>query len=148
MHTEQHFACNDTLTGRQCTWVDPRIRRLQDLIERNPNRDLRLSYLARASRLSASRLSHLFKNCTGVAPGHYIRRVRLQMARELVESTTLSVKETSAQVGYESVSHFIREFRKSFGLTPAEHRRRRGGPSNEKKSSASDAGIASAAFVA
>jgi len=82
--------------------------------------------MAEIVNLSPSRLRYLFKKETGVAPGHYLRTFRLEQAKELLEKTFLSVKEITRRVGVNDQSHFIREFKKAYGLTPAQYRTSRG----------------------
>ena len=80
--------------------------------------------LARAAGLSRSRLCHLFKAETGVAPMQYVKRCRIERARELLETTSLRVNEVRSRVGFPDRSHFVREFKGTFGATPSEYRRR------------------------
>jgi AraC-like DNA-binding protein len=81
--------------------------------------------LAKAAGLSRSRLCHLFKSETGLAPMQYVKRRRIEHARELFETTSLSVREVRLKVGLPDRSHFAREFKESFGATPSEYKRRR-----------------------
>jgi AraC-like DNA-binding protein len=81
--------------------------------------------LAQAADLSRSRLCDLFKTETGLAPMQYVKRRRIEHARELFETTALSVREVRLMVGLPDRSHFAREFKGSFGATPSEYRRRR-----------------------
>jgi CheY-like chemotaxis protein/AraC-like DNA-binding protein len=81
-----------------------------------------LSEMAQVVNLSPSRLRYLFKREIGIAPGHYLRAFRLERAKELLETTFLSVKEIISSIGVNDQSHFIREFKKSYGLTPSQYR--------------------------
>ncbi len=74
--------------------------------------------------LSPSRLHQLFKDETGLPPARYLRVLRMERARELLETTYLSVKEVMARVGLADESHFVRDFKKSYGFTPAKYRER------------------------
>ncbi|HEX9919470.1 MAG TPA: helix-turn-helix domain-containing protein, partial [Pyrinomonadaceae bacterium] len=67
---------------------------------------------------------HLFKAETGSSPARYLKALRLERARELLETTFLSVKEIRALVGFNDDSHFARDFRATYGLTPQQYRER------------------------
>jgi AraC-like DNA-binding protein len=54
----------------------------------------------------------------------YLKQIRLTGARELLIASGLRVAEAASRVGYESPSHFTRDFRKQFGATPVEYVRR------------------------
>jgi transcriptional regulator GlxA family with amidase domain len=83
-------------------------------------RKLPLSEAARAVHLSVSHLSHLFKEETGTSPARYLKQLRMERARELLESTFLGVEEVATQVG-SGVSHFVRDFERAYGITPARY---------------------------
>jgi transcriptional regulator GlxA family with amidase domain len=102
--------------------MDPRIRYLERLMQRDLHRPLRLAELAAGMRISVSRLSHLFSTQTGVSPGRYRKSIRLRQARDFLEGSSLSVKEVAARVGLDA-GRLIKDFRKTYGTTPAEHRR-------------------------
>ena len=78
--------------------------------------------LAQLVNLSASRLRHLFKTETGKTPAQYLKYLRLQKAELLLRTTFLTVKEIVNLVGLMTGSHFVRDFRKAYGLTPTMYR--------------------------
>ncbi|HKG14784.1 MAG TPA: helix-turn-helix transcriptional regulator, partial [Pyrinomonadaceae bacterium] len=104
--------------------MDYRVRRAIALAEECLQRGWSPARLAESVNLSPSRLHQLFKRETGVPPARYIRLLRMQRARELLETTHLSVKQVMARVGVTDESHFVRDFKKTYGLTPARHRGR------------------------
>ena len=57
-----------------------------------------------------------------MAPAHYLRALRLEQARELLQTSRLTVKQIMNEVGVEDKSHFAREFKKTYGLTPTAYR--------------------------
>jgi AraC-like DNA-binding protein len=79
---------------------------------------LRIEELAAEAQMSASSLYYYFKQVTGMSPIQYQKQFRLQEARRLLLSTTLEAADAAFQVGYESPSHFSREYARLFGLPP------------------------------
>lgn len=95
-----------------------------ELMRGDLGRALSLEALAHAVNLSPSRLHNVFKNETGVSPARYLKTLRLERAKELLAESFLSVKEIRVCVGIGDESHFVRDFRKAYGLTPTQYRAR------------------------
>ena len=68
-----------------------------------------------------------FAEATGLSPLEYIHTLRLEDAKQLLESGALSVEAVANEVGYEDASFFNRLFRRKVGITPAQYRRKFGG---------------------
>ncbi|MNP60728.1 HTH-type transcriptional activator RhaS [compost metagenome] len=68
--------------------------------------------------MSASSLYQYFKEVTGMSPIQYQKQLRLQEARRLLITEGMEAAEAAFQVGYESPSHFSREYARKFGLPP------------------------------
>ena len=67
---------------------------------------------------SHTALISAFTALTGETPIDYIAKTRINFAKSLLQNTTLSVKDISEVLSYKSVSHFIKKFKQSIGLTP------------------------------
>ena len=78
--------------------------------------------LAQAVNLSPSRLRHLFKEATGVSLTQYFKLHKMQKASELLETSLLSIKEIMSIVSVKDRSHFSRDFKRLYGVTPKEYR--------------------------
>lgn len=102
--------------------MDQRVHAVIAHMKTNLHRKLLLGEMGKSVNLSPARLRYLFKAETGGAPLPYLRNLRLQRAKELLENTFLSVKEIAGRVGMGDVSHFVRSFRTVFGVAPAGHR--------------------------
>jgi len=102
--------------------MDDRVRKAIALAEECLHKGWSAAKLAGLVNLSPSRFHQLFKEETGVPPARYLRLLRMQRARELLETTHLSVKQVMAGVGVSDESHFVRDFKKTCGLTPARYR--------------------------
>jgi two-component system response regulator YesN len=107
--------------------MDNRVRTVMAFMSNNLHRRLTSSQLAQTVRLSSTRLRHLFKDETGKSLTRYRRELQLQRAKYLLETTFLSVKEIAGMVGITTVSHFVRDFEKAYGATPARYAKRERG---------------------
>ena len=86
--------------------------------------ELSLSEFAQSVNLSVWRLCHIFKSDVGMPPIRYLRLLRMERAKDLLESSFLSVKEIAYQVGLNDESHFVRDFKSTYGFSPALYRSR------------------------
>ena len=99
-------------------WRVARLRRAID--ERDGQLGYSLSELCRQLELgiTASHVSRLFHQATGMGTREYMKRRRLQTAALKLQTTTLSIKEIAADLGYRSPADFFRQFKKVFHVTP------------------------------
>jgi transcriptional regulator GlxA family with amidase domain len=109
-------------TGSNAEAQDPRVRKVIALMRDNYHRELTLGKLAGSVQLSIWHLCHLFKNETGKPPAQYLKSIRMEEARRLLESTVLSVKEVINKVGMSDQSHFVKDFKRAYGDTPTRYR--------------------------
>ena len=86
--------------------------------------ELSLTEFAQSVNLSVWRLCHIFKSEVGMPPIRYLRLLRMERAKVLLESSFLSVKEIAFQVGLNDESHFVRDFKSTYGFSPALYRSR------------------------
>ena len=84
--------------------------------------ELSLAEFAQSVNLSVWRLCHIFKSDVGMPPIRYLRLLRMERAKYLLESSFLSVKEIAFQVGLNDESHFVRDFKSTYGFSPALYR--------------------------
>lgn len=84
--------------------------------------ELSLAEFAQSVNLSVWRLCHIFKSDVGMPPIRYLRQLRMERAKQLLESSFLSVKEIAFQVGLNDESHFVRDFKSTYGYSPALYR--------------------------
>ena len=101
---------------------DRRVQRVTVLMQAELHRSVPLHEFAKSVNLSGSRLRHLFKVETGISPSEFVKSLRMQRAKELTETTYLSIKEIMSCVGISDPSHFVRDFEKLYGLSPARFR--------------------------
>jgi len=83
---------------------------------------LDLDQLAEVSDLSRSHLTRLFRQHTGHTPMTYLRRARIERARQLLADVDLSIKQIARRCGFDDAYHFSRVFRQIDGLSPTLYR--------------------------
>lgn len=108
--------------GSPLVSVDLRVQRVIALMEDKLGRGLSLAGMAEVVGLSPSRLRHKFKVEVGVTPTVYLQTLRFRMARELLTTKHLTVKEVKAAVGISSDSYFTHQFTRAFGISPSHSR--------------------------
>ena len=100
------------------THLHPGIHRVQDWIVRNPASDISLDSLADVAAVSRRHLTRLFRRLTGISIKEYSTRVRLELARTLINDPALTVDAVAQRSGLGSARHLRRVWRDAFGTTP------------------------------
>ena len=78
--------------------------------------------MAKRSGLTERSFLRRFKRATGLAPVEYIQRLRVEEAKQLLETTRMPIDEIAAEVGYTESSSFRSAFRKNVGQTATAYR--------------------------
>lgn len=84
--------------------------------------DLTIQQIAEDLGVSYSNFRKLFKEFTGISPALYQQDLRLQRAKELLATTTLSIKEIAYRLRFESPDYFSSKFKIKTGKKPSEFR--------------------------
>jgi transcriptional regulator GlxA family with amidase domain len=111
----EHLARTDDLVTRADAWIRAHL-----------DRPFQLTELAKAVATSPRTLNRRFHAVVGTSPLRFARRIRGDVARNLLETTTLAVDDVAGRVGYSDVPAFRRLFRRHAGVTPGAARRARG----------------------
>lgn len=102
--------------------MNPKVELAISFLQGNLHRAITISEIAQSVDLSSSRFCYLFKTQVGVPPFQYLKNVRLERARQLLETTLLNVKVVAAEIGYNDCTHFMRDFKKAYNATPSQYR--------------------------
>jgi AraC family transcriptional activator of pyochelin receptor len=95
-----------------------RVRFARDILQRNLENPPRRFDLARAVGTSHTQLNRGFRKMHGTSVFGYLRKMRLEEARHLLEKGGMNVTEAAIAVGYNSISSFSRAFSAHFGSKP------------------------------
>lgn len=96
----------------------------KDYIKNNFNKDISLDDVSRAANISPYYFSKIFKEGTGQNFIEYLTNIRIEKAKELLDTTEHSMKEICTICGYSDPNYFSRSFKKNVGVTPTEYKSR------------------------
>lgn len=104
--------------------MDYRIEEILTKVERDISQSLRIEDLANSVNVSISHFQRLFKKELNTSPVKYIKNLRLQRAREFLETTHFRIEEIRQKIGATSEAHFTHDFKLKFGETPNNYRKK------------------------
>ena len=102
------------------------IARCQSWIAENYQERAPVAAMAKLSGLPERSFKRRFEQATGMSPLEYVHTLRLEEAKQMLESGDLPIEAIANEVGYEDAGFFSRLFRRSVNLTPAQYRKRFG----------------------
>ncbi|WP_337104194.1 response regulator [Paenibacillus sp. YIM B09110] len=100
------------------------VHKIHSYIEQNLGKNVTLQSIGDSVYLNGIYLSQIYKEITGENLSEYILRARMEKAKALLEKSGSKIYEITEMVGYQSPQHFIRTFKKYYGVTPEIYRRR------------------------
>jgi len=119
----QHIAM---LMNQIVVWQEnaepPVIARAKEFIRDHQAENLSLGQVAKAVNTSTFYFCKMFKKITGVNFTDYVSRVRIEKAKDLLLNPNLRVSEIAYEVGFQSLTHFNRVFKRILGQSPTEYR--------------------------
>lgn len=122
----EHFLEQVCLAEREAQKEDKNkivVDAIKEFVEKNVlDINLNLQTIASYFKMSSAYVGRIFKQYENVSVGDYINGYRLDKAREMLLSSSFSVKEIADYLGFNNASYFITLFKKKYGLTPKEFR--------------------------
>ncbi len=100
------------------------LRSLQEQVESDPGADHRVESLAREAAMSVRNFTRVFSREVGESPGRYVERVRVEAARQRLETTDESLEVIAKHCGFGTAETLRRVFRRRLAVTPDAYRRR------------------------
>ena len=104
---------------------NPHVEQALEFLEQHFTEKMELETVGRAVNLSKYHLSRLFRQEMGISLGRYIEQRRIEYAKVLLASSSLSVGEIGERVGFGSSMYFSNVFRKTEGISPRGYRNRK-----------------------
>ena len=100
----------------------PLITKARQFIDEHYGEDFSLGDIARAVHVSTFYFCKMFKKTMGINFTDYVSRVRTEKAKSLLLNPNLRVSEIAYEVGFQSLTHFNRVFKKIMGESPTDYR--------------------------
>ncbi|WP_168118826.1 AraC family transcriptional regulator [Paenibacillus sp. HB172176] len=103
--------------------IDARVSRMCDYLRGKCMGAVSMQELAEEMNLSEGHMRELFRASVGCSPYQYVLLQRMEKAKELLLTTTLSISQIASSIGFEDHSHFAKLFRERTGMTPGRYRK-------------------------
>ena len=100
----------------------PVISKARAFIHEHQTEELSLGQVAKAVNMSSYYFCKMFKKVTGINFTDYVARVRIEKSKNLLLNPNLRVSEIAFEVGFQSLTHFNRVFKKILGQSPTDYR--------------------------
>ena len=101
-----------------------KISRISEAIRRRPCHRFTIKELAQHAKMSESHFTAMFRQVVGLPPYAYLADCRLRAAKDRLSTTDDTIHDIAKQFGYSSSQHFATQFRKAYGITANEWRKR------------------------
>lgn len=129
-HVERTFSHEIRRSYESSSYFDSSARRHPDedivqaqmWLQDNHGRDIKLSEVAQRFDMSVRSFNRRFKNATGQSPLQYLQQIRIETAKDLLQTSNLSISEVAYKVGYQDMGHFTGLFKKLLATTPSDYR--------------------------
>jgi len=121
---DQLSELSNQLMTEQNNAEPPVVLKARDYIDKHKTEELSLADVAKAAGASVFHFCKVFHKSTGLKFTDYVARVRLEDARNRLLNPNLRVSEIAYDVGFQSLTHFNRTFKRVFGQSPTEFRER------------------------
>lgn len=119
---KQLTAVAEDMASRMDTNAPGFITRAKKYIHERIGEDISLKEVASKINTSSYYLCKQFKKATGLSYTEYVSKIRIQKAKKLLLEPEIRVSEVAFQVGFQSLTHFNRVFKKFTGHSPTEYR--------------------------
>jgi AraC family transcriptional regulator len=100
---------------------------VEEKLSHSLSEEVSIAGIAKELNMSRSQCTKLFSKVYGLSPRQYVSRQKLMLAKEMLVTSHLQISEIAEQLGFQSASHFSRQFRRWTGQSPSQfkpkHRR-------------------------
>ncbi len=123
VHLLRHYSTDSLIPDLQFGGLPAhKLRRVNEFVLENLERDLSLAEIAQAAELSPFHFSRSFKQTTGLTPIQFLTQRRVEQAKQMLTEDDLPIVEIGLRVGFKNQSHFTTLFRRLTTMTPKAYR--------------------------
>jgi len=101
-----------------------KMKKIDEYIRINIDKNISTLDLSILADLSVSHFIRMFKKTTSYTPYQYIKKVKMEKAKDLLLETKSSIIQVALESGFENPSHFAQVFKNLFGFTPMAYRKK------------------------
>ncbi|MFC5401387.1 AraC family transcriptional regulator [Cohnella soli] len=95
---------------------------IESMIQNNMYTDIKIEEIANQLNLSRSQCYKVFTKVYGMSPRQYLTQLMLKQAKQHLLENELTIEAIAAKLGFSSISHFSRQFKRWTGVSPAQYR--------------------------
>ncbi len=118
-----HHFCGEEVPGRDSRSLE-KIKHILKYVENHYTEKITIADIAKEAGMSQSHFMKYFRNRMGISFVSYLNEYRLTMASRLLAASDSSILNIASEAGFENLSYFNRLFKKRFGMTPRDYRRK------------------------
>lgn len=100
-----------------------KIQQAVQYIMENYDKDLNMAVVSNHISMNYSLFSYVFKQYTGSNFVNFLKEIRIQESKRLLEETDMKIIDISQKIGYENEKHFMKTFKSVCGVSPTEYRK-------------------------
>ncbi|MEM6723905.1 MAG: ATP-binding protein [Bacteroidota bacterium] len=121
---QERYAQMPSSAEAEKVFQDPFLKKLYDFVEEHlSDAEMNMDQISRAIGMSRTQVYRKLKALTGKSATIFIRSIRLQKGKQLLQTTDLTASEVAYEVGFTSLSYFSTAFLEEFGVRPSELRK-------------------------
>jgi len=97
---------------------------IENYVKQHYSEEIDLNTISELLNMCPSHISNLFKKETGINFSSYLTKVRMDAAKQLLQNSDTLIYEIAESTGYSNSGYFGKVFKKFFGITPEEYKRK------------------------
>lgn len=111
----------ESLAQNQANYYSRQFSHIKQYLTQRVSQTVTIEDLCVATGLSRATVKRIFQRCAGMGPIHYFQTLRMKEAKRLIRNSDQSITQIAEALGFTSIHHFSRVFKKTTGMSPREY---------------------------